>query len=152
MTTFASRPDPRYYVNIQQHDDGNYSADQMPLDDTTTTRFDMTGAQQTKTIPGLRSQTNDLINAYAQTYIYNFAPPWVQSNANNVIASGTTGQALTDAQATWTWINSVRTVANQQTALIDGYNFNQIVTYVLPLNIWPTPPANLLPPPALTLT
>jgi hypothetical protein len=150
MTTFATRPDPRYYINIQQHDDGNYSADQMPLDDSSTTRVDMTGSQQTKVIPGLRSQTKDQINAYAQTLIYTYAPAWVQSNALHVITTGSPPADLADANATWQWINDSRAIASTECAKIDGMNFNQIVVYVIPKDTWPAPPANLLPALAMT--
>jgi hypothetical protein len=154
MATFSTPPDTRYYQNVQQQDDGTYSADQKPLDDISTTRPNPADHANPMTviIYGLRSVVRDtMINPAVSSYIYKFAPDWAQRNANNIIAQpgDYTPQEVQDAKDMWTWINAVVAYGNTLVTAVQSMTFNQIVVYVVPTSGWPTPPASLVPiPPA----
>jgi|SRR5580765_1616363 hypothetical protein len=152
MATFQSAPDPRYYQNILQHDDGTYTADPKPLDDLTTTR--MNPADQANPmiviIYGLRSVVRDtMINPSISAYIYKYAPDYAQRNANNIISqpANYTPQQVQDAKDMWTWINAVVAYGNSLTTQIQSMTFNQIVVWVVPSTGWPVPPDSLIPTP-----
>jgi hypothetical protein len=153
MASFATPPDPRYYQNILQHDDGSYTADQKPLDDTTTTRMNPAdhANPQIVIIYGLRSVVRDtMINPSTSAYIYKFAPDWAQRNANNIIAQpgSYTAQQLQDAKDMWTWIDSVVAFSNSLVANVNAMTFNQLVVWVVPSTGWPAPPDSLIPTPS----
>src|SRR4029077_11665255 len=141
MATFTTQPDPRYYQNVQQHDDGSYSADQKPLDDVSTTRPNPADHSNPMTviIYGLRSVVRDtMINPTASAYIYKFAPDYAQRNANNIIAqpANYTPQEVQDAKDMWTWINDVVAYSNTLVDQINLMTFDQIVVWVVPSTGW----------------
>lgn len=152
MATFTTPPDPRYYQNILQHDDGSFTADQKPLDDTTIERFNLAAPGMiTVVLRGLRSVVRDtLINPSVSAYILKFAPDWAQRNANNIIAqpANYTAQEVQDAKDMWTWINAVVAYGNSLVAAVQAMTFDQIVTYVVPTTGWPAPPDSLIPAPS----
>lgn len=129
---FAQRPDPRFYQNIMQFDDGSFTADQMPLNDVIITR-----GTQTYVTAGLRNITKQNINAYAGAYITTFAPPYAQNNALHVLATQTSGQEYTDAAAMFQRINNTRDYSNQLSAAVDLMTFDQLVVYTVPTTGWP---------------
>ena len=149
MPTFATPPDPRYYQSILQHDDGSYTADQKPLEDTTIERFNLAAPGMiTVIIRGLRSVVRDtLINPSVSSYIYKFAPDWAQRNANNIISQpgNYTAQEVQDAKDMWTWINDVVAHGNTLVQAVQAMTFEQIVVYVVPTTGWPPPPDSLVP-------
>jgi hypothetical protein len=159
MPTFTAPPDSRYYQNILQHDDGTYTADQKPLNDTITTRMNPANFSSpiTVIIYGLRSVVRDtMINPATSAYIYKYAPDWAQRNATQTIQTlsaktppltPTETQALADAKAMWTWINNVVAYSNSLTTAVQAMTFEQIVVYVVPSTGWPAPPASLIPEP-----
>jgi len=129
---FAQRPDPRFYQNIMQFDDGSFTADQMPLDDVVTTR-----GSKTIVTAGLRNITKQNINAYAAAYITSFAPPYAQNNALKVLATQTSGSEFTAATAMFTRIDNCRAYSNQLCAAVDTMTFDQLVVYTVPTTGWP---------------
>jgi hypothetical protein len=140
MTTItADRPDPRFYIKIIQHDDGNWEAEPMPLDDVT--RPLLLG--MVVTIPGLRSVTKVSVNKYTETFIFNYAPNTAQNNALYVLSHQTSGPEFDDANAMFTWINAVRARSNEINASIDTMTFDQLVVFLVPSAGWPNPPASL---------
>lgn len=152
MANFATAPDPRYYQNILQHDDGTYTADPKPLDDVSTTRMNPAdhANQMTVIIYGLRSVVRDtMINPSVSAYIYKYAPDWAQRNANNIIAQpgNYSAQEVQDAKDMWTWINAVVAYGNSLVSAVQSMTFNQIVVWVVPSTGWPDPPASLVPNP-----
>lgn len=152
MATFTNPPDYRYYQNILQHDDGTYTADPKPLDDTTTTRMNPADHNNPMIVItyGLRSVVRDtMINPSVQAYIYKYAPDWAQRNANNIIAqpSDYTTQEVQDAKDMWTWINAVIAYGNSLVSQINSMTFEQIIVWVVPSTGWPVPPASLIPVP-----
>lgn len=159
MTTFSAKPDPKYYMNILEHDDGSYTADQKPLDDWTVEKLDMgQPGYITVVMFGLRSTLcNEVINAQAERYIYKYAPPWAQANATQVIVklgpqSGSLPadqqQDLDDANALWDFVNACVAYSNQLSDEVRAMTFEQILVYVVPTTGWPNPPASLVPVPA----
>jgi hypothetical protein len=152
MANFATPPDTRYYQNVQQQDDGTYSADQKPLDDLATTRPNPADHANPMTviIYGLRSVVRDtMINPAASAFIYKFAPDYAQRNANNIIAQpgNYTPEQVQDAKDMWTWINDVVAYSNTLVTQVQSMTFNQIVVWVVPSTGWPDPPASLVPTP-----
>jgi hypothetical protein len=129
---FAQRPDPRFYQNIMQFDDGSFTADQMPLDDVVITR-----GSQTFVTAGLRNITKQNINAYAGSYITTFAPPYAQNNALHVLATETSGADYDAAAAMFQRINNTRDYSNQLCAAVDTMTFDQLVVYTVPTTGWP---------------
>jgi hypothetical protein len=136
----ADRPDPRYYIQIIQHDDGNWESQPMPLDDIVVpARLGIPGFS----MQGLRSVTKTNVNHYAEDFITNHAPPFAQSNALYVLSSQTSGTAVDDANAMFTWINAVRAESNTLSAQIDTMTFDQIVVFNIPAQPWPAPPPSI---------
>jgi hypothetical protein len=129
---FAQRPDPRFYQNIMQFDDGSFTADQMPLNDVVITR-----GSQTYVTAGLRNITKQNINAYAASYITTWAPPYAQNNALHVLATQTSGPDYDAATAMFQRINNTRDYSNQLCANVDTMTFDQLVIYTVPTTGWP---------------
>lgn len=132
------RPDPRFYVNIVQGDDGNWSSDQMPLDDIAITK-----GLNNFTAKGLRTLTKDNIDNYTQQYILSHAPDYAQRNALYVLSTETTGTDFDDANAMFTWINAVRAENDTLKTAVDSMTFDQLVVYVIASSPWPPPPSSL---------
>jgi hypothetical protein len=129
---FTQRPDPRFYQNIMQFDDGSFTADQMPLNDVITTR-----GTTTIVTAGLRNITKQNINAYAASYITLWAPPYAQNNALHVLATETSGADYDAATAMFQRINNTRDYSNQLCAAVDLMTFDQLVVYTVPTTGWP---------------
>jgi hypothetical protein len=129
---FAQRPDPRFYQNIMQFDDGSFTADQMPLDDVVITR-----GSKTYVTAGLRNITIQNINSYASAYITSFAPPYAQNNALHVLATQTSGAEFDAATAMFQRINNCRDYSNQLSAAVQLMTFDQLVVYTVPTTGWP---------------
>lgn len=136
----ATRPDPRFYIQIIQHDDGNWEAQPMPLDDVV--RPPSLGIPGFA-IPGLRSVTKTTVNNYASTYITTYAPAYMQSNALYVLQSQASGPDVDNAHAMFTWIDAVRAYSNTLNSQIDLMSFDQITTFIIAAAGWPPPPAFL---------
>lgn len=136
------RPDSRFYINIVQGDDGNWSADQMPLDDVSVHK---PGLPTGLIAQGLRTITIGNVNSYAQTYILDFAPDFAQRNALYVLQTSTSGTAWQTATDMWNWINAVRNETNVLTAQIKNMDFNTLVTFSIPAAPWPAVPNSLKP-------
>jgi hypothetical protein len=149
MPSFTTRPDPRYYQAVVQHDDGSYTADQKPLDDRPVTLMDFAkGEYVTATIPGLRSTIiSEMINPQTTNMIYQYAPDWMQRNANNIISQpgNYTAQQVQNAKDLWTWVNQMVAHSNGISATVQAMTFEQLVTFVVPTTGWPAPPASLVP-------
>ena len=139
------RPDQRYYKNIIQGDDGNWSSEQMNLDDATVS----IGARSYP-IPGLRSVQANGVKAHAQQLISNYATAEMQRNALYVLATTTSGTPHANAVAMMNWIAAVNAYSDSQVSYVHTLNFNQLIVYMVPSGIppdgpWPTPPASLPP-------
>jgi len=136
------RPDQRYYKNIVQGDDGNWSADQMNLDDTT-----LTIGGRTYPIPGLRTMQANGVATQAQGWINRYAPAALQRNALFVLTQSTSGTAHDNAAAMMNWIASVNTYRDNEIARVRTLNFNQLIAYIVPAGAppWPAAPAGLPP-------
>jgi hypothetical protein len=135
----ATRPDPRFYQSILQHDDGNFESEQKPLNDSTSfaAGFSSTGVI---TALGLRSQTKLTVDAYAQRYILNSASADAQRQALKALSTTTSGPAHDNAVAMFAWIDSVNAYAATIKNPINTMTFDQIVVFVIPNTGWPPPP------------
>ena len=140
-TIFAQRPDPNYYINIQQHDDGNWSADQMALDDVTIT-MPMHGDVMSK---GLRTNTKDTIDMYAFQSIQINAPPDMQRDALYIISQGSGAPGYASAKACMDWIVAMNLYRDQLKGTVNAMTFDQIVVFVVGESGWPALPANMPP-------
>jgi hypothetical protein len=136
------RPDQRYYRNVIQGDDGNWSSDQMYLDDTT-----LTIGARSYPVAGLRTMTANGVMTAAQMLIQGYATAELQRNALYILATTTSGTPHDNAVAMMNWIAAVNTYRDSQVANVRTLNFNQLIVYVVPAGIppWPTPPASLPP-------
>lgn len=132
------RPDSRFFINIMQSDDGNWSSEPMPLDDVTVNLFgrDISTA-------GLRSRTQGEVNNFAQQFILNMAPDWYQRDLLFILHSQTSGPEVDDANAVFNWINAVRNYSNILNDQISVMTFDQIVVFTVPAANWPSPPDSL---------
>jgi hypothetical protein len=142
MTT-KDRPDKRYYKNIVQGDDGNWSSDPMSLDDVTV----QIGNRSIPTA-GLRTMQSNGVSVYALNYIRRYAPEDAQRNAIYILSTQTSGTAWTNAKAMMDWIASVNAFRdNEITTNVRTLNFNQLIAYTIPAGTppWPAPPASLSP-------
>ncbi len=141
------RPDPKYYMNIIQYDDGNWAADPLPLDDTIVYPakggYGIAGIKQ----PGLRTTTSAAATNLARTLINKFAPNDLQRNALYILATQTSGTAWTNAKAMMDWIVAVNAFRDAEIANVKTLNFNQLVAYLPPAGVppWPAPPSGLTP-------
>jgi hypothetical protein len=148
MTSITSptRPDPKYYVNIQQQADLTWTADEMALDDIQMSS-PIHGMQTGKMIPGLRTLTSNSVVSQAQQVIFGYAPPDLQRNFLNTLATSTSGTAHDNALAAMNWVNAVNSYRDSQVANVKTLTFTQLVAYVVPVGIppWPTPPSTLPP-------
>lgn len=140
MITSATRPDPKYYVHIQQHDDGSWTADPMPLDDQTIT-IPMLGTMITK---GLRTLTQETVDLHAQQSIEINAPADMQRNALYVVAQGAATPGYASAKACLDWVNAMNAYRDTAKAAIATMTFDQLVTYTIPTG-WPAVPSNMPP-------
>jgi hypothetical protein len=137
------RPDQRYYRNIVQGDDGNWSSDQMYLDDTT-----LTIAARSYPVAGLRTMTANGVMVQAQQLIKGYATQELQRNALFILSTTTSGTPHANAVAMMTWIAAVNAFRDNEIAThVRTLNFNQLIVYIVPVGIppWPTPPASLPP-------
>jgi hypothetical protein len=139
------RPDQRYYKNIVQGDDGNWSADQMNLDDTT-----LSIGGRSYPVAGLRTIQANGVAAQAKLLIKSYATEALQRNALFILATTTSGTPHDNAVAMMNWIASVNTYRDNEAARVRTLNFNQLIAYIVPVGIppsgpWPAPPASLPP-------
>jgi hypothetical protein len=136
------RPDQRYYRNIVQGDDGNWSSDQMYLDDTT-----LTIAARSYPVAGLRTMTANGVMTAAKQLIAGYATQELQRNALYTLTQTTSGTPHDNAVAMMNWIAAVNTYRDNEAAHVRTLNFNQLIVYVVPAGIppWPAPPASLPP-------
>jgi hypothetical protein len=141
------RPDPKYYMNITQYDDGNWAADPLPLDDTIV--YPAKGQYGTAglTLPGLRTTISKPIATQAMQLIQKYAPNDLQRNSLYILATQTSGTAWTNAKAMMDWVAAVNAFRDSTIANIKTLNFNQLVAYMPPVGMppWPAPPAGLTP-------
>jgi hypothetical protein len=143
-TTFATRPDPKYYIHIQQHDDGSWSADPMPLADVSI-NIPMIGDVLSK---GLITLTQDSIDLHAQQSIELNAPADMQRNSLYIVAQGSATAGYASAKACLDWVNSMNAYRDTQKAAVTSMTFDQLVVYTIPTG-WPALPSNM-PPKAFT--
>jgi hypothetical protein len=137
------RPDPRFYKNIIQGDDGNWSSDQMPLDDVTVN----IGARTYQTA-GLRTMVSRAVVQQAQLIINRYTTAETQRNALYILTTQTSGTPWTNAKAMMDWIGQVNTFRDSEIANnVLPLNFNQLIVYLVPTGTppWPAPPASLVP-------
>jgi len=127
-----------------QQPDGTWTADEMALDDIKVQRI---SAMQPLPAPGLRTLTGYAVAAQAQQLIFQYAPPDLQRNFLNTLATTTTGTAHDNAKAAMDWIAAVNTYRDNEIANVKTYNFAQLKAYVMPVGVppWPAPPASLPP-------
>lgn len=141
------RPDPKYYMNIIQYDDGNWAADPLPLDDTVV--YPAKGGYGTVGIskPGLRTTISDPVATLARQLINKYAPNDLQRNALYILATQTSGSAWTNAKAMMDWIVAVNAFRDAEIANVKTLNFNELVAYIPPTAVppWPVPPTGLTP-------
>jgi hypothetical protein len=140
-TIYATRPDPNFYINIQQNDDGNWSADQMALDDVTI-NIPLHGDVVSK---GLRTLTQDNIDVYAFQSIQINAPPDMQRDALYIISQGSGAPGYASAKACMDWIVAMNAKRDALKATITSMTFDQIVVFVISEQGWPALPANMPP-------
>jgi hypothetical protein len=140
-TIFAQRPDSNFYINIQQHDDGNWSADQMALDDVTIT-IPMHGDVSSK---GLRTITQDNIDIYAFQSIQINAPPDMQRDSLYIISQGSGAPGYASAKACMDWIVSMNAQRDTLKATVTSMTFDQLVVFVVSEQGWPPLPSNMPP-------
>jgi hypothetical protein len=138
MITSATRPDPNYYIHIQQHDDGSWTADPMPLDDQSIT-IPMLGTMLTK---GLRTLTKDQVDLVAFQSIELNAPADMQRNSLYIVAQGSATTGYASAKACLDWVNAMNAFRDNQKALINTMTFDQLVVYTVPTG-WPALPSNM---------
>jgi hypothetical protein len=143
--TSPTRPDKNYYINIVQQPDLTWTADEMPLDDFKHGN-PFTGPNP-MLFPGLRTLTGYNVTAYAQQFINLYAPPDLQRNFLNTLATSSTGTAHDNALAAMQWVASVNSYRDSQIANINTLTFAQLVAYVVPSGAppWPAPPSTLPP-------
>jgi hypothetical protein len=136
------RPDQRYYKNVIQGDDGNWSSDQMYLDDTT-----LTIGARSYPIAGLRTMTANGVMTQAKLLIAGYATQELQRNALYILTTTTSGTPHDNAVAMMNWIAAVNTYRDNEVAHVRTLNFNQLITYVPPVGTppWPVPPSSLPP-------
>jgi hypothetical protein len=139
------RPDPKYYMNLIQYDNGDWAADPLPLDDTI--KYPPNGGTAGIAIPGLRSKIAIPVTNLARNLINRYAPNDLQRNALYILTTQTSGTAWTNAKAMMDWVAAVNTFSNNEIANVKKLNFNQLVSYTPPTGIppWPAPPAGLTP-------
>lgn len=140
-TTYATRPDPKYYINIQQHDDGNWSADPMPLADVTIT-IPLHGAVKSK---GLITLTQDSIDSFAAQSVAVNAPADMQRNSLYIVAQGSATAGYASAKACLDWVTAMNAYRDTQKAQVATMTFNQIVVYIVSASGWPAVPSNMPP-------
>jgi hypothetical protein len=138
-TIFATRPDPNFYINIQQHDDGNWSADQMALDDVTIT-IPMIGDVASK---GLRTLTKDNIDNYTFQSIQINAPPDMQRDSLYIISQGAATPGYASAKACMDWITAMNANRDSVKATVNTMTFDQLVVFVVSESGWPPLPSNM---------
>lgn len=145
ITGSTTKPDPKYYLNIQQQDDGTWTADQIPLDDIRVGRRGIPSAGQLS--PGLRTLTGQAVAAQAQQLIFGYAPPDLQRNFLQTLATSTSGTPWTNAKAAMDWVAAVNAYRDSQIANVHTLTFDQLVAYIVPVGIppWPAPPTSLPP-------
>jgi hypothetical protein len=135
------RPDQLFYKNIVQGDDGNWSSDQMNLDDDTVS----IGGRSYPT-PGLRSIQANGVMAHAQALIIRYATAELQRNALYILSTTTSGTPHDNAVAMMNWITSVNTYRDNEVARVKTLNFNQLIAYIVPPEAnWPPAPTSLPP-------
>lgn len=136
------RPDQRYYKNIVQGDDGNWSADQMHLDDDV-----LTIGGRTYPVAGLRTMQANGVLTQARNLIKGYATESLQRNALYILATTTSGTPHDNAVAMMNWIAAVNTFRDNEVARVRTLNFNQLIVYIVPIGTppWPVPPANVPP-------
>jgi hypothetical protein len=141
----TTRPDSKYYLNIEQQPDGTWNADQIPLDDVRVGRL-TTGAKG-QLSPGLRTLTGQAVAAQAQQLIFGYAPPDLQRNFLQTLATSTSGTPWTNAKAAMDWVAAVNAYRDSQIANVHTLTFDQLVAYIVPVGTppWPVPPASLPP-------
>jgi hypothetical protein len=147
MVSIASptRPDSKYYIHITQQADLTWTADEMPLDDQTV-GTPWSGPNGVL-VPGLRTLTAQSVVAHAQQIINVYAPPDIQRNFLNTLATSSSGTAHDNALAAMQWIASVNSYRDSQVANVKTLTFPQLVAYTVPVGSppWPTPPSTLPP-------
>jgi hypothetical protein len=145
----ATRPDPKYYVNIQQLPDLTWSSDQMPLDDLKYLPPAHTNPDSAAIAPGLRTLTASSVYETAANLIAKYATADVQRDALTILATTSSGTPWTQAKATMDWITAVNVYRDTQVANVYTLNFNQLVAYVAVAGVppWPSPPTHLVPGP-----
>jgi hypothetical protein len=137
----ADRPDERFYINIIQHDDGNWEAEQMPLDDSEVT---MTGT--TFMSMGLRSVTQGQVDSYASQAILTNAPADMQRNGLYYMqqhAPGTGDATYASYKDMFDWINAMTAYRDTVKTNISTLTFDQLVVYSIPSLAWPTLPIDM---------
>src|SRR5262245_21174691 len=144
------RPDPKYYMNMIQYDEGNWAADPIPLDDQVHHPGEPThGSTATKgiTIPGLHTRTGSEVSKVALGLVNTYAPPDKQRDSLTILSTQTSGPAWTAAKAMMDWIKAVNDYRDAEIAHVKTLNFNQIIVYQMPAGAppWPVPPAGLTP-------
>ena len=140
-TTFAQRPDPNFYINIQQHDDGNWSADQMALDDVTIT-IPLHGDVTSK---GLRTHTKDNIDTYTFQSVQINAPPDMQRDSLYIITQGSGAAGYAPAKACMDWVVAMNQKRDALKATVNALTFDQLVVFVVSEQGWPPLPSNMPP-------
>jgi hypothetical protein len=136
------RPDQRYYKNVIQGDDGNWSADQMHLDDDV-----LSIGARTYPVAGLRTVQANGVMTQAKLLIKGYATEELQRNALYILATTTSGTPHDNALAMMNWIATVNTFRDNEVAHVRTLNFNQLIVYAVPSGIppWPAPPTSLSP-------
>jgi hypothetical protein len=142
------RPDPKYYRNIIQYDDGNWAADPLPVDDTIV--YPVKGGYGSVGLPqpGLRTTISKPVATIAMQLINKYAPNDLQRNALYVLATQTSGTVWTNAKAMMDWIVAVNAFRDAEIARVKALNFNELVAYLPPVGVfppWPAPPSGLTP-------
>lgn len=138
-TIFATRPDPNFYINIQQHDDGNWTADQMVLDDVAIT-IPLHGDVLSK---GLRTITKENVDLYAFQSVQINAPPDMQRDSLYIITQGTGAAGYASAKACMDWIVAMNTRRDALKTTISTMTFDQIIVFVITEAGWPALPSNM---------
>jgi len=133
------RPDPHFYIQIIQHDDGNWEAQPMPLDDQV-----VNTGHVSITVPGLRTMTTRSVDTYALAYITRFAPDYAQRNALYILQTQTSGTDWTWANDMWNWITSVRTYSDSLNTSVGSMTFEQLVVFVIDGQNWPAVPPSIM--------
>ena len=140
-TTFSTRPDSNFYIHIQQHDDGSWSADPMPLDDVIVT-IPMIGDVASK---GLRSITKENIDSFAAQSVLVNAPPDMQRNSLYIVSQGTGATGYASAKACMDWVTAMNAYRDTQKTAVNTMTFDQLVVYTVTSTGWPAVPSNMPP-------